>query len=94
MHGDKGPRVTSGAVDLTFADHPTGDANPIPQDLFHEVTDLHTEPGATLTLMMATGPGIRGSWGYLNPDTGHIDPAPRPSDTFRRAWRSLNPHLT
>ncbi|WP_281174908.1 hypothetical protein [Actinomadura oligospora] len=44
--------------------------------------------------MAATGPGVRGGWGYLDLSTGHIGPAPPASDAFQRAWRSLNPHLT
>lgn len=85
--------VTGGAVDLTVAEHETGATNPLPRDLFHEVTGLHTEPGGTLTLMTATGPGVRGGWGYLDPNTGEYEPAPAPSSEFQRAWHLLNPHL-
>ncbi|WP_214103262.1 hypothetical protein [Acrocarpospora catenulata] len=82
--------LTGGDLEVVEAAHRPGDANELPRDLFHEVTDLH-EP-ETLTLMVATAPGVRGGWGYLDPDTGRYTPAPPPSDAWRQAWRALNPH--
>lgn len=79
-------------VDVTEAVHRSGEANTLPREVFHEVTELHDAPGRVLTLMVATAPGVKGGWGYLDPDTGHYDAAPPPSDAFVRAWRALNPH--
>lgn len=84
--------LDDGDVRQEHADHRPGDANTLPRELFHEVTELHDAPGRVLTLMVSSGPGVRGGWGYLDPDTGHYDPAPPPSDAFARAWRALNPH--
>lgn len=62
----------------------------MPRGVWHEVTDLHTEPGDALTRMAATVPGIRGCRGYLNPDTGHADPAPPQSSKSRPATVSTS----
>lgn len=84
--------LDGGDVHQEQAEHRPDGVNDMPRDLFHEVTDLHTEPGGTLTLMVASAPGVRGGWGYLDPSTGRYDPAPPSSDAFWRAWRALNPH--
>lgn len=87
-------RAGDGTVEASWHVHAPGDANVLPRDLFHEVTELHAGVQEhPLTLMVATGPGVRGGWGYVDPDTGHYDPAPPPSETWQRAWRALNPHL-
>ncbi|MDL4813176.1 hypothetical protein [Actinomadura opuntiae] len=83
--------ILDGGVHQEHAEHRPGGTNDLPRNLFHEVTELH-EPGATLTLMVASAPGVWGGWGYLCPDTGRYDPSPPPSDAFTRAWRDLNPH--
>ncbi|MEU7162228.1 hypothetical protein AB0A98_38305 [Streptomyces chrestomyceticus] len=77
-------------ADLAVA-HRSGTVNEIDRALYHEVTGIH-EPGRTLSLMVC-GPGVRGSWGYLDPDTGRCVPsAPDPGFTDR--LRALNPHRT
>lgn len=85
--------LDGGAVAVDAAEHRPGGVNHLPRGLFHEVTELHGAPGRVLTLMVATAPGVRGGWGYLDPDTGRYAPAPPPSTTFQQAWRKLNPHL-
>ncbi|MEU7044920.1 hypothetical protein AB0A77_28230 [Streptomyces varsoviensis] len=83
------------AGDLASAEmgveHRSGGANIIPRDLFHEVTAIH-EPGRTLSLMVC-GRGRRGSWGYLDPDTGQCTPV-RPDPGFTDRFAALNPHIS
>lgn len=88
---DRYVRHDDGRVDQVGATHPAGGTNELPRDLFHEVTEIH-EPGRTLTLMVATAPGVRGGWGYLSPDTGIYTAAPPASPAFLSALRALNPH--
>ncbi|MGV0095109.1 hypothetical protein [Streptomyces californicus] len=71
-------------------EHAEGQVNAVSRNLYHEVTALHTAPGATMTLMMC-GRGDRGSWGHLDPTTGAISP-PESDPLFPERLRSLNPH--
>ncbi|RSN46560.1 hypothetical protein [Actinomadura sp. WAC 06369] len=68
-------------------EHRAGSVNEIPRELYHEVTEV--EPG-TLTLMLC-GPGERGGWGYLDPETGQHTPT-GPDPAFRARLAALNPH--
>ncbi|MFE2046691.1 hypothetical protein ACFXAZ_38430 [Streptomyces sp. NPDC059477] len=77
-------------IDTAEVQHLAGGANPIDRATYHEVTGLHAAPGDTMTLMVC-GPGERGTWGYLDPDTGtHSRPEADP--TFPERLRRLNPH--
>ncbi|MBY8887267.1 hypothetical protein K7472_20830 [Streptomyces sp. PTM05] len=70
--------------------HVQGTANPVGRDLYHEVVELHTAPGATMTLMLC-GQGERGTWGHLDPATGSVTP-PQRDPFFPERLRALNPH--
>lgn len=85
---------TDGAVEQTAVSvlHAQGGTNVMPREHFHEVHTIE-DPGATLTLMIGSGPGVRGGWGHLDPDTATYTPAPRASDRWRAMYRHLNPHL-
>lgn len=71
-------------------EHTQGTANVVDRSLFHEVTGLHTAPGATATLMVC-GRGERGTWGHLDPATSTIAP-PQRDPRFPEHLRALNPH--
>ncbi|WP_190824822.1 hypothetical protein [Saccharopolyspora pogona] len=71
--------------------HEFGTANTVPKELYHEVTEIHGEPGRTLTLMVCER-GTRGDWGYLDIGTGaHRQIAPDPE--FSSRFAAMNPHL-
>ncbi|MEU6355956.1 hypothetical protein ABZ896_42710 [Streptomyces sp. NPDC047072] len=53
------------------------------------MTGIH-EPGRTMSLMLC-GRGERGTWDYLDPDTGRRIPA-APDPSFSARLRALNPH--
>src|SRR5919106_4229624 len=64
--------------------HRFGTSYQVPKHLYHEVTDIHGEPGRAMTLMVC-GVGKRGDWGYLDVDTGahrQIEPDPDFSKRF------------
>ncbi|MGW7521809.1 hypothetical protein ACWGJ2_40215, partial [Streptomyces sp. NPDC054796] len=69
-------------------EHTQGTANTVGRDLYHEVTGLHTAPGATVTLMLC-GRGERGAWGHLDPATGTVAPPGR-DPRFPEHLRALN----
>ncbi|MCA1217396.1 hypothetical protein [Streptomyces sp. 8L] len=71
-------------------EHVQGTANVIGREVYHEVTALHTAPGATVTLMLC-GRGERGAWGHLDPATGAVAP-PQRDRRFPELLRALNPH--
>lgn len=72
--------------------HDFGTANEVPKSLYHEVTEIHGEPGRTLTLMVC-GYGTRGDWGYLDVTSGaHVPIQPDPD--FSARFRAFNPHLS
>ncbi|MEV4975557.1 hypothetical protein [Streptomyces scopuliridis] len=74
----------------TGREHVQGAANTVDRNLYHEVTGLHTAPGATVTLMLC-GRGERGTWGHLDPTTGTVAP-PQRDPRFPKHLRELNPH--
>ncbi|MBY8868705.1 hypothetical protein [Streptomyces sennicomposti] len=74
----------------TGREHVQGTANLVGRDLYHEVAELHTAPGATMTLMLC-GRGERGAWGHLDPATGTVAP-PQRDPLFPARLRALNPH--
>ncbi|MGW4490467.1 hypothetical protein [Streptomyces sp. NPDC004376] len=74
----------------TRREYVQGAANYVDRSLYHEVTELHTAPGATVTLMLC-GRGVRGSWGHLDPATGIVAPPQRDAN-FPGHLRALNPH--
>ncbi|MFI6290034.1 hypothetical protein ACIBEJ_00525 [Nonomuraea sp. NPDC050790] len=67
-----------------------GAANTRPRDPYHEVVAID-EPGQTLTLMVATEPGVPGGRGYLDPDTSRCTPGSA-SPEFMATFRKVNPH--
>lgn len=69
-------------------EHVAGGTNVVPRDLYHEVTEIHDR---TLSLMVC-GRGLRGTWGYLDLDTGCHRPA-EPDPHFSARFAALNPHL-
>lgn len=80
-----------GTVDAALGnEHAEGTINRIDREIYHEVTELHTQPGDTMTLMVC-GRGVRGRWGYLDPATGRVEPASR-DPRFLAHLRALNPH--
>lgn len=82
--------IHDGQVTVADLEHTQGSTNDVSQRLYHEVTALHTPPGGTMTLMVC-GPGARGTWGYLDPDTGRHTP-PQPDPRFTAHLNALNPH--
>ncbi|MEW1630484.1 hypothetical protein AB0387_24320 [Streptomyces sp. NPDC089173] len=74
----------------TGREHRQGSANTVDRDLYHEVTELHSAPGATVTLILC-GHGEQGTWGYLDPATGILTP-PQRDALFPERLRALNPH--
>ncbi|MFT2014575.1 hypothetical protein ACMA1D_01820 [Streptomyces sp. 796.1] len=82
--------ATGGVVTATRHDHLADSANSVDRAVYHEVAALHAPPGETMTLMLC-GPGTRGIWGYLDPDTGRHSP-PSADPGFGARLRALNPH--
>ncbi|MFJ9420655.1 hypothetical protein [Streptomyces sp. NPDC101249] len=82
--------ASDGQVSVENVEHGASATNLVGRQVFHEVTALHSHPGGTVTLMTC-GPGIRGSWGYLNPDTGRRTP-PASDPGFPARLKALNPH--
>lgn len=74
----------------TGREYGPGSTNTVDRYLYYEVTELHSAPGATVTLMLC-GHGERGAWGHLDPATGTLSP-PQQSGLFPERLRALNPH--
>ncbi|MDT9683137.1 hypothetical protein RND61_13795 [Streptomyces sp. TRM76323] len=71
-------------------EHEQGTTNSVRRPIYHEVRELHTAPGATVTLMVC-GQGERGKWAHLDPATGLTTP-PERDPHFAARLRALNPH--
>lgn len=85
-----GTNVTSGVL------HQAGEANDLPLDVFHEVTQI-LDPGRTVSLMDCDL-GRKDGWGHLEEDDkGNLVYVPNKLgelDTrFKPMLRALNPHL-
>jgi hypothetical protein len=82
----------SGTVTRETRTYEAGDVNTVKHAEYHEVTRI-LEPGRTLSLMLCDE-GVRGAWGYLDPQTAEFrfnDPADH--TRFTQLFRVLNPHL-
>ena len=83
--------VVDGKVKTTTQVHQAGEQNHLPLSTFHEVTEILSEPGKTLTLMVC-GEGRTGDWGYIDPETGEFE-VNQPDLGFRARLEDLNPRL-
>lgn len=72
----------------TAVEHRAGAVNTVPLAVFHEVTGIHD--GGAVSLMVCER-GERGTWGYLDLDTGQVL-RPETDPGFTGRLRALNPH--
>jgi hypothetical protein len=88
---DRYERADDG-VHKTTVTHRQGSINTLLQPTFHEVTEIES---GTLTMMLCAE-GVRGAWGYIDPNTGEFrhNKHPRVIDpTFKDHAKALNPRL-